>query len=74
MTRRNPSRAVQLTPFARLESGFNAQEAARRPGVHHQTVRYRVRQIDDLFGPALRDFRRRLELQLAVRHRLLTTS
>jgi DNA-binding PucR family transcriptional regulator len=39
--------------------------------VHPQTVRYRLRQIHELFGDQLRDPERRFELQLALRVRTL---
>jgi DNA-binding PucR family transcriptional regulator len=37
--------------------------------VHPQTVRYRLRQVDDLFGDQLRDPDRRFELEIALRAR-----
>jgi len=37
--------------------------------VHTQTVRYRLRQVDDLFGDQLRDPDRRFELEIALRAR-----
>jgi DNA-binding PucR family transcriptional regulator len=37
--------------------------------VHPQTVRYRLRQVDDLFGDQLRDPDRRFELEIALRVR-----
>jgi hypothetical protein len=39
-----------------------------------QTVRYRLRQIHELFGDQLRDPDRRFELQLALRVRQLVAS
>jgi len=45
---------------------------AHRIHVHPQTVRYRLRQIQELFGDQLRDPDRRFELQLALRVRTLT--
>ncbi|MEK8169603.1 helix-turn-helix domain-containing protein [Streptomyces sp. M19] len=39
--------------------------------VHPQTVRYRLRQIEKLFGPGLRDPRIRFELEMALRGRRL---
>ena len=44
---------------------------AQRIHVHPQTVRYRLRQIQELFGDQLRDPDRRFELQLALRIRTL---
>ena len=46
---------------------------AQRIHVHPQTVRYRLRQITELFGDQLRDPDCRFELQLALRIRHLTT-
>ncbi|SDT82965.1 PucR C-terminal helix-turn-helix domain-containing protein [Streptomyces sp. TLI_053] len=44
---------------------------AKALGVHPQTVRYRVRKLEKLFGPALYDPRTRLDLEIALRiHRL----
>ena len=37
--------------------------------VHPQTVRYRPRQVEDLFGDQLRDPDRRFELEIALRTR-----
>ncbi len=37
--------------------------------VHSQTVRYRLRQVDDLFGDQLRDPDRRFGLEIALRAR-----
>jgi DNA-binding PucR family transcriptional regulator len=45
---------------------------AQRIHVHPQTVRYRLRQIQELFGEQLRDPDRRFELHLALRLRQLT--
>ncbi|CAA9508190.1 MAG: Transcriptional regulator, CdaR-family [uncultured Solirubrobacteraceae bacterium] len=39
-------------------------------GVHPQTVRYRVRQLKELFGEALDDPEARFELALALRSRV----
>lgn len=54
--------------------GGGATEAAKLLGVHPQTIRYRLRQIDKLFGAQLRDPRSRLELKLALRSRTLMAS
>jgi len=35
--------------------------------VHHQTVRYRLAQLRELFGPALEDPERRFALAAALR-------
>ena len=47
---------------------------AQRIHVHPQTVRYRLRQITELFGDQLQDPDRRFELQLALRVRQLDGS
>lgn len=54
-----------------LESGSNANEAAGRLGVHPQTVRYRMRRLEELFGTRLRDPDARFELELVLRARRL---
>jgi DNA-binding PucR family transcriptional regulator len=45
----------------------NATEVAARLHVHPQTVRYRLRWLDRLFGPSLRDPRTHFELEIALR-------
>ena len=78
-------RAAQLAPLERLrpaqqdrlaetllawlQHGGNANEVAVCVHVHPQTVRYRLRQVDDLFGDQLRDPDRRFELEIALRAR-----
>jgi DNA-binding PucR family transcriptional regulator len=42
---------------------------AQHVHVHPQTVRYRLRQVEDLFGDQLRDPDRRFELEVALRAR-----
>ncbi|WP_017589059.1 PucR family transcriptional regulator [Nocardiopsis ganjiahuensis] len=59
------------TLLAWLESGFNANEAAERLRIHPQTVRYRMRQLEELFGPRLREPGARFELELVLRARRL---
>lgn len=59
------------TMLAWLQLGENAGEVARRVHVHPQTVRYRLRQIQELFGEQLADPDRRFELQLALLARQL---
>ena len=54
-----------------LQHGCNANEVALQVHVHPQTVRYRLRQADDLFGNQLRDPDRRFELEIALRARQL---
>jgi PucR-like helix-turn-helix protein len=62
---------IAETLLAWLQLGENAAEVAQRIHVHPQTVRYRLRQITDLFGDQLRDPGTRFELQLALRIRAL---
>lgn len=57
------------TLLAWLESGLNANEAADRLRVHPQTVRYRLRRLEELFGARLRDPAERFELELVLRAR-----
>lgn len=59
------------TLLAWLETGLNANEAAERLCVHPQTVRYRMRRMEELFGPRLRDPHRRFELEVVLRARRL---
>ena len=42
-------------------------EVAHRLRVHPQTVRYRLHQLEDLFGDALTDPQARFELEIALR-------
>ena len=63
---------IAETLLAWLQLGENAAEVAQRIHVHPQTVRYRMRQIHELFGDQLRDPDRRFELQLALRIRMLS--
>jgi sugar diacid utilization regulator len=57
------------TLLAWLQHGRNASEVALRVHVHPQTVRYRLRQADELFGDQLRDPDARFELEIALRAR-----
>ncbi|MFG2007205.1 PucR family transcriptional regulator [Spirillospora sp. NPDC048911] len=50
-----------------LECGFNATEVAGRLHVHAQTVRYRIRQLEELFGDGIHATGGRLELHMALR-------
>jgi hypothetical protein len=59
------------TMLAWLELGQNAAEVAQHLYIHPQTVRYRLRRIQELFGDRLRDPRGRFELVLALRAREL---
>jgi PucR C-terminal helix-turn-helix domain/GGDEF-like domain len=62
---------IAQTMLAWLELGQNAAEVAQHLYIHPQTVRYRLRQIQQLFGDRLRDPRCRFELVLALRAREL---
>jgi hypothetical protein len=70
-----PEQADRLaeTLLAWLESADNAGVAASRLHVHPQTVRYRLRQLAELFGDALSDPDSRFALQVALRVRRLVT-
>ncbi|RFU82211.1 PucR family transcriptional regulator [Streptomyces triticagri] len=57
-----------------LQSGHNASEVASRLAVHPQTVRYRLRQLDEVFGPALHDPAAQFDMQLALYARSLRAS
>jgi DNA-binding PucR family transcriptional regulator len=57
------------TLAAWLDAHGEARPAAERLHVHVQTVRYRLERLRDVFGDALDDPRRRLELALALRVR-----
>ena len=68
-----PEQADRLaeTLLAWLESADNAGLAASRLHVHPQTVRYRLRQLTELFGDRLNDPDARFGLQVALRVRRL---
>jgi DNA-binding CsgD family transcriptional regulator len=59
------------TLLAWLQSGRNANEVALRLHVHPQTVRYRLRQLEDLFGDQLLDPDQRFDLEIVLRARYL---
>ena len=71
LRRLRPGQADRLarTLLAWLESANDANDAARRLHVHPQTIRYRVRQVSELFGEALNDPDARFRLLLALRVR-----
>jgi PucR C-terminal helix-turn-helix domain len=62
------------TLLAWLQNTGNARLAARQLHVHPQTVRYRLRQINELFGPGLLDPDTRFDLEVALRARRLLGS
>ncbi|MEU8680098.1 helix-turn-helix domain-containing protein [Streptomyces sp. NPDC048611] len=51
--------------------GMGAPEVAKALSIHPQTVRYRMRQLEKLFGARLRDPRTRFEIEMALRTRQL---
>jgi hypothetical protein len=73
LRRLRPDQADRLaqTLLAWLESADDANAAARRLHVHPQTIRYRLRQVGELFGDALTDPDDRFRLLLALRIRRL---
>ncbi|MFF2811655.1 helix-turn-helix domain-containing protein [Streptomyces sp. NPDC058000] len=60
-------RRLAETLLAWLEIRGGAPEIAARLGVHPQTVRYRLRQIRELWGDDVDDPDRRFELELVLR-------
>lgn len=62
------------TLLAWLQTRGGAAEVAARIGVHPQTVRYRMRQLRELWGDALDDSDRRFELELVLRARKLRSA
>ncbi|MEV0258525.1 helix-turn-helix domain-containing protein [Streptomyces sp. NPDC050732] len=64
-------RRLAETLLAWLETRGGAPEVAARLGVHPQTVRYRLRQIRELWGDEVDDPDRRFELELVLRARRL---
>ncbi|MFD6415403.1 helix-turn-helix domain-containing protein [Streptomyces sp. NPDC060194] len=61
------ARRLAETLLAWLETRGGAPEVANRLGVHPQTVRYRLRQIRELWGDEIDDPDRRFELELVLR-------
>ncbi|AHH99707.1 hypothetical protein KALB_6347 [Kutzneria albida DSM 43870] len=61
------SHRLGRTLLAWLETRGGAPEIATRLGIHPQTVRYRMRQVEQLFGEQLRDPTARFELEVALR-------
>jgi DNA-binding CsgD family transcriptional regulator len=63
------------TVLAWLETRGSALEMAERLKIHPQTVRYRMRQVEKLFGDQLANSNSRLDLEIALRaQRLLWSS
>ena len=57
---------LMRTLLACLQNGFNATEVAHRLHVHPQTVRYRLHQLEELFGDRLYVPESRLEMEMAL--------
>ncbi|MBP2473251.1 hypothetical protein JOF53_002123 [Crossiella equi] len=55
------------TLLAWLETRSGAPEVAARLGIHPQTVRYRLHQLESLFGDTLNDPAARFDLELVLR-------
>jgi DNA-binding PucR family transcriptional regulator len=69
---RSPQRErLAETLLCWLRCGHNASEVAHRLAVHPQTVRYRLRQLDEVFGDRLHDPATQFEMQLALHAREL---
>ena len=66
-TRPVQQETLSETLLAWLQSGGNAREVARRLHIHPQTARYRLRQLQLLFGDALDEPDARFELEIALR-------
>jgi hypothetical protein len=49
-----------------LQNGFNATEVAGRLHVHPQTVRYRLHQLEELFGRRMYEPEARLEMEMVL--------
>ncbi|UGY91205.1 PucR family transcriptional regulator [Streptomyces gobiensis] len=64
-------RRLAETLLAWLETRGGAPEIAARLSVHPQTVRYRLRQIRELWGDGIDDPDRRFELELVLRAKRL---
>jgi hypothetical protein len=69
LQRARPAQRYRLaeTLLTSLECGFNATEVSGHLHLHPQTVRYRLRQLDDLFGDSIHATSDRLELHMALR-------
>ncbi|MCD0484697.1 helix-turn-helix domain-containing protein [Streptacidiphilus sp. ASG 303] len=64
-------RRIEETLLARLETNGSGPEIAARLGIHPQTVRQRMRRVEELFGQALVDPGVRFQLEVALRGRML---
>ncbi|SDK11703.1 PucR C-terminal helix-turn-helix domain-containing protein [Actinopolyspora mzabensis] len=58
---------LAATLLSWLQTRGGAPEIAQRLRVHPQTVRYRLRQLDELFGEALHDPESRFDMEIVLR-------
>lgn len=65
--RQNQRRRFAETLQAVLECGFHAPMAATRLKVHPQTIRLRVRKLDEVFGDQIHDPELHMEFLIALR-------
>ncbi|WP_192762719.1 PucR family transcriptional regulator [Actinomadura algeriensis] len=68
------TRRLAETFVAALDHSFVATDIALAQDVHPQTVRYRLRKLEALFGPGIYDPDSRLEFHMALRAWLATSS
>jgi DNA-binding PucR family transcriptional regulator len=61
----DPLRRLRATLATYLDERLSPARTARRLGIHHNTVVYRVKRAEELLGHAIDD--RRLELEIALR-------
>ena len=64
-----PTMSTRAAPVAASTLVTNDASCPAEVHVHPQTVRYRLRQVDDLFGDQLRDPDRPFELEITLRAR-----
>ncbi|SDD09248.1 helix-turn-helix domain-containing protein [Actinokineospora iranica] len=62
---------LESTLLAWLATRGGVAEVATRLSVHPQTVRYRLHQLEDLFGDSLTDHEKRFAIEIALRARAL---
>lgn len=65
--------AATLLAWLQTNRG-SAPDVAARLGIHPQTARQRLHQVQRLFGPALADPDARFELEVALRSRLMSSA
>lgn len=63
-------RRLEETLLVWLQTNHTAPEVAARLGIHPQTARHRLHQIQHLFGPELADPDIRFEIEVALRSRV----